>query len=1140
MQKQNQKLIRYAREITEHKESEEKAELELKTKEYNEKLDMAFKQMDEFKAQREKHEQMFEEICKQRDAYKQRSNELEAKLQHYEEEKQDKSFQLEESEKEKSSNEALNALSKLQKRFDRNQTEMMETNRMLNADIDKLRQSLSEMNTKYALSESKLEGTVEKCKTLNSTVEKYKKECEIVKERNSKFSESIIKHEQSLNMLNQELHKAREKQGELEAHLRNVTIERDLFKSNQERLSIENQLLTRENQSRALILQNLETIKNSCDRNERENKFMYHDKIEGLEKENTIMRKRLETDEEQKRLLQKSFETQLKELNTRLETELKEREKTREQLRKIDEEYAVAKNKLVEVEAKLHSSEQLIQMTRNAKSSTTISRLTELEEQTKDLQMKLSLNEKEIVNLKIQLEDAKLHAKQYSTIADNMEKTYRESTEASEKAKKTMEQRIGQLEAEKSNLQNEFNSLTSLKNNLEIEIRNEKETNENRISALNGQYASTLKELNETREKLNQTEIVLNERTRDRDAFVAQIRILEEQNKNETEEKNSLKSQVDSFSERIRELNEEYSRLQNENSLNIKLYAEKVEQLSQTELSDKEKYESLENENKELIKQINVLQDELTRLSENIQILQKDTLSASFKTFDENMLAVDEAPSEDVTRRRESTVNLLEINRFLREQKEQLEKNYQNISLEHEITVQRLKKIENEHNFIKEKTQLYENEIESLKIRANMNSNVNNDDYNLIIDTNRHLKEQFDSVTSELNELNEKIKDYENDNNQIKTEKCSLEIENETLLGEKTGMQMEIKRWKDRVDALLRESDIGDEWIKAQKDVNDLQEQSQTLTDMINELRKNLAAAISEKENLQKDCDACKASAQEEKNKISQELENLKQERQKKEDLFKIIVTELKTIVIAVQKELEINNFEWVKLKNIKEELGIIQKAIMEKLKAIKDDVKNKNSSSLETEKQISELNESIRRLNEDHLNKVKELENSKKQLHDRALKAIETSKEQILKKNQKIEELTNSLNEANRKKEISQLGELNENKSSTQNPTIVSASSVADISTSTPAIQQNVPSKSMQSQVVTISLASGTSSSSPALQQPTGIENQQSAPPTAYIAPSRVNKITPLNTRPNMATKDTPKRTAAVHPTPHESSKFG
>ena len=170
----------------------------------------------------------------------------------------------------------------------------------------------------------------------------------------------------------------------------------------------------------------METIKNSCDRNERENKIMYHDKIEGLEKENTIMRKRLETDEEQKKLIQKSFETQLKELNNRLDSELKEREKTREQLRKVQEDYDLTRSKLVEVEAKLHTSEQLIQMTRNAKSSTTISRLTELEEHTKDLQMKLSLSEKVIVSLKIQLEDTKSYLKVINELTAEQKKNIEE------------------------------------------------------------------------------------------------------------------------------------------------------------------------------------------------------------------------------------------------------------------------------------------------------------------------------------------------------------------------------------------------------------------------------------------------------------------------------------------------------------------------------------------------------------------------------------------------------------------------------------------------------------------------------------------------------------------------------------------
>lgn len=43
----------------------------IRTKEFNEKLMLAVKELEEFKAQREKHENVLEEIRKQRDTYKQ-------------------------------------------------------------------------------------------------------------------------------------------------------------------------------------------------------------------------------------------------------------------------------------------------------------------------------------------------------------------------------------------------------------------------------------------------------------------------------------------------------------------------------------------------------------------------------------------------------------------------------------------------------------------------------------------------------------------------------------------------------------------------------------------------------------------------------------------------------------------------------------------------------------------------------------------------------------------------------------------------------------------------------------------------------------------------------------------------------------
>jgi len=58
LQKQNQKLVQLVHEITDKKQSEEKIELDLRTKEYNEKLNLAMRELEEFKRQREKQEQV--------------------------------------------------------------------------------------------------------------------------------------------------------------------------------------------------------------------------------------------------------------------------------------------------------------------------------------------------------------------------------------------------------------------------------------------------------------------------------------------------------------------------------------------------------------------------------------------------------------------------------------------------------------------------------------------------------------------------------------------------------------------------------------------------------------------------------------------------------------------------------------------------------------------------------------------------------------------------------------------------------------------------------------------------------------------------------------------------------------------------
>ena len=93
---------------------------------------------------------------------------------------------------------------------------------------------------------------------------------------------------------------------EYETKLHSIKFERDMLKSNVR----ERDMLAQENSSRSVILSNLEMIKNSCERNERETKLIYTQKIKQLEKENLMQRKQIKQDLEKHSVLIKSWSTQ--------------------------------------------------------------------------------------------------------------------------------------------------------------------------------------------------------------------------------------------------------------------------------------------------------------------------------------------------------------------------------------------------------------------------------------------------------------------------------------------------------------------------------------------------------------------------------------------------------------------------------------------------------------------------------------------------------------------------------------------------------------------------------------------------------------------------------------------------------------
>ena len=219
---------------------------------------------------------------------------------------------------------------------------------------------------------------------------------------------------------------------------------------------------------------------------------------------------------------------------------------------------------------------------------------------------------------------------------------------------------------------------------------------------------------------------------------------------------------------------------------------------------------------------------------------------------------------------------------------------------------------------------------------------------NLTLENNKRLKDDYDHLALENSKLSDELKALEEEASNLKASLSASELKNESIMGTNVCLTSEIKRWKDRSDAFLRGSDHGQEWIKIQEELKEAQEKSQELTDMINHLRSGLAEAKVKTEQLEQELEASKAQLVAEKTKHQQDLDTLRLDKSKREEMFKTLVNELKEVVNTCQKELQLS-IDWGskgptadKMRNVKEELSSIKKSIVDKIKSDRDELSAK------------------------------------------------------------------------------------------------------------------------------------------------------------------------------------------------------
>ncbi|XP_072200007.1 nucleoprotein TPR isoform X4 [Excalfactoria chinensis] len=1056
LQQQNQRLLVALRELGEAREKEEQEATSSKIAELRSQLDEALNELEKLRESRHHQLQLVESIVRQRDMFRillaqttgaviplQASGMLPEEISLTTTPKRSSLPQAMSTPAPVSMSESVEAveakaaLKQLQEVFENYKKEKAENDKLLNEQNEKLQEQVTELRSQNAKISTQLEFASKRYEMLQDNVEGYRREITSLHERTQKLTATTQKQEQIINTMTQDLRGANEKLAVAEVRAENLKREKDILKMSDVRLTQQRESLLVEQRGQNLLLTNLRTIQGILERSETETKQRLNNQVEKLEREISQLKKKLESEVEQRHALTKNQEVHILDLKRQLETETNRHINTKELLKNAQKEITVLKQQLNNTEAQLASQSSQRAPGKGQPGTS---------EDVDDLVSRLRQADEQVNDLRERLKTSSSNVEQYRAMVLSLEESLNKEKQVTEEVRATVEARLKESSEYQAQLERKLMESEKEKQELQEEKRKAVENMEQQLSELK-KSLSTLQ--SEVQEALQRASTALsNEQQARRDCQEQAKMASEAQNKYErelmlhaadVEALQAIKEQA-AKNTAVKQQLEEAAQKAESALLECKASWEERERMMKDEAS------TLASRCEDLEKQNRLLHEQLESLSDKLVTSMKEAMPSAL-----NVSLNEEGKSQE---------QILEILRFIRREKEIAETRFEVAQVESLRFRQRVEHLERELQEVQDSLNAEREKVQvtAKTIAQHEELMKKTETMNVLIETNKMLREEKERLEQELQQMQAKVRKLEADILPLQESNAELSEKSGMLQAEKKLLEEDVKRWKTRTQHLLsqqKDTDL-EEYRKllSEKEANTkrIQQMSEetgrlkaeiartnasltTNQNLLQNLKDEVAKIRTEKETLQKELDAKVADIQEKVKTITQvkkigrryktQYEELKAQHDK-------MVAEAATQSLVEQEEEQVSVQEVQELKDSLSQSEGKTKTLENQVENLQKTIAEKETEARNLQEQVSQLQSELARFRQDLQEKTTQEEQLRQQITEKEEKTRKTflaakqkiaqlagTKEQLTKENEEWKQKSNSLEEQKTELEV-------------------------------------------------------------------------------------------------------------------------